>query len=148
MKTKNTMIFILVVIFFTISLSNYLKINEKSIETNSLSCLPIYELYKRDSNIVFIDLRTIEEYERLHIKSAINIPYTLRWKYKKILPIKYITNNNFKIFLYCGNKMCGLSQKALEFFKSNGMSNIFIISGGFNCWVNNGYPVESSNKQY
>jgi len=87
-------------------------------------------------NFLYIDVRTPQEFEGLHISGARNIPLADLHKYVEELktlsrerPIKLVcrTQNRVKI--------------AYEYLTNNGLTNCEILIGGITAWVDQGKPV-------
>ena len=85
---------------------------------------------------LYIDVRTPQEFEGLHISGARNVPLADLHKYVEELktlsrerPIKLVcrTQNRVKI--------------AYEYLTNNGLTNCEILEGGITAWVDQGKPV-------
>lgn len=84
----------------------------------------IIDNMKDNSNIVIIDVRTVEEYGIKHLDKAINIP---------LVEIDSINiDKNKKIIVYCqsGNRSRQAANRLIEL----GYENVFDM-GGINLWV-------------
>jgi rhodanese-related sulfurtransferase len=75
-----------------------------------------------NNQVTLIDVRTQNEYELMHIKSAINIP--VADIEKKI----FIYEQNSPLMLYCSSGV--RSKKAIEILNSLGYGNIYIWEYG------------------
>jgi len=97
-----------------------------------------------DINGLFIDGRNREEYEKGHIKGAINIPYEeftkLTIEEKKEMMKKY--NKNGVIVCYCDGGGCDVSIDLGYEFAKIGFNSVNIYLGGYAEWKSKGYPVE------
>lgn len=97
-----------------------------------------------DKNALFIDARTKLEYDSLHIKGAINIPYNEF--HNKPVPEraevlrKY--NKNGIIVVYCNGGKCEVSIDLAYDIARLGFNSVNIYRGGILEWKNSGYPVE------
>ncbi len=96
---------------------------------------------EKAKNITIVDVRTAADYAAGHIPGAINIPYE---KYsgfdgqEKEFPGLRKDGYNY---VYCYQHLCNLGQKAAKKFASVGYP-VKEIVGGYNSWVEEGYPVE------
>ena len=94
------------------------------------------ELSNPREDFLYIDVRTPQEFEGMHISGARNIPLPDLHKYVDELralsqerPIKLVcrTQNRVKI--------------AYEYLTNNGLTNCEILEGGITAWVDQGKPV-------
>jgi rhodanese-related sulfurtransferase len=93
-----------------------------------------FALIQENSNnpdFVIIDVRTAGDFAAGHIKGAVNIPYdTLRDKVNEL--------DKSKIYLtYCPDG-CRAPARIMEAAK---FQRIYDITGGYNGWVSEGFPV-------
>lgn len=97
-----------------------------------------------DINGLFIDGRKREEYEKGHIKGAINIPYDEFMKLtvdeRKEMMKKY--NKNGVIVCYCDGGGCDVSIDLGYEIAKIGFNSVNIYLGGYSEWKSKGYPVE------
>lgn len=84
----------------------------------------------------YIDVRTLQEFESMHISGARNIPLPDLHKYvdelktfsqKRVIMLVCRTQNRVKI--------------AYEYLTNNGLTNCEILEGGITAWVAQGKPV-------
>lgn len=81
------------------------------------------ELMNNNSDVILLDVRSIQEYNEYHLNNAINIPlYELRGKANEFLPKTSI------IIVYCQSGT--RSKKACKCLKSLGYCNLYNIKGG------------------
>jgi rhodanese-related sulfurtransferase len=99
-----------------------------------------YQLYKQGT--IFIDSRSKEEYAEGHIKGSINIPFYESDKYDDVL--NRIDKNELLV-TYCSGKECDTSILHGEELFDKGYKRVYIFHGGWDDWVDAGYPVESTN---
>jgi rhodanese-related sulfurtransferase len=94
------------------------------------------ELLNPSEDFLYIDVRTPQEFEGVHISGARNIPLPDLHTYLEELktlsherPIKLVcrTQNRVKI--------------AYEYLTNNGLTNCEILEGGITAWVDQGKPV-------
>lgn len=81
-------------------------------------------------NVQLIDVRTEEEYEIGRIDDAVNFNVVQGEKFLE--QIKTLDKSK-PVYLYC--KAGGRSNRAAELLKSEGFTQIFDYSGGYNDWV-------------
>ena len=91
-----------------------------------------YELYSQGT--FTLDVRTLEEWQQVHIPGATLIPLDQLAERYLELPV------GEPILIYCrsGNR----SFQALTLLKGLGMDNLSSMEGGINDWIAAGYPVE------
>lgn len=97
-----------------------------------------YELITNNTenpNFVILDVRTPQEFEKGHIKSAINIDY-LSYTFKDKLSELDQTNT---YVIHC--RSGGRSTKALKLFDELGFEEVYNM-GGIAQWEQSGYPTE------
>ncbi len=98
-----------------------------------------YQLYQQ--GVTFIDSRSREEYSEGHIKGSINIPFYESEKYEDVL--RKIDKNNILV-TYCSGEDCDTSILHGEELFEKGYKRVYIFFGGWNEWLEAGYPIESS----
>lgn len=99
-----------------------------------------YQLYKQ--GVKFIDARMPEEYAEGHIKGATNIPFDGDESYRNILS----TFSKDEILVtYCSGTECDLSILLGDELFEKGFKKVYIFFGGWNDWVERGYPISKSN---
>lgn len=96
-----------------------------------------YQLYKQ--GVIFIDSRSKEEYAQGHIKGAINIPFYESEKYEDVLSK---LDKNDLIVTYCSGEDCDTSILHGDELFEKGYKRVYIFHGGWNDWLDAGYPVE------
>ncbi len=96
------------------------------------------EIYTRMSQApdkyLFIDVRPVTDYEKLHAKGAINIPIGLFYDKWREFP-----RSGKEIVLICGGGK--LSGVAFFFLQHFGFTNIVRVSGGIENWLSENLPV-------
>ena len=101
--------------------------NVKVVNKNGLVVNDFIALWKSDTNIVLIDVRTPEEIKQTGtIKGAINIDYKTKDYTKKLLSL----DKNKKYMFYC--KSGGRSGKTVQYMLDNGFKNVnYLKDGGY-----------------
>jgi len=93
---------------------------------------------------LFIDARSISEYDEAHIKGAIPIPLNLLMenieKYKDKLKNKILVS-------YCHGIGCHLSDRVAYQLYDSGYRNICIFFSGWPKWVEHKYPITQKNNK-
>ena len=91
-----------------------------------------YELYSQGT--FTLDVRTLEEWQQVHIPGATLIPLDQLAERYQELPV------GEPILIYCrsGNR----SFQALTLLKDLGLENLSSMEGGINDWIAAGYPIE------
>lgn len=99
-----------------------------------------YQLFQQ--GILFIDSRSKEEYADGHIKGAVNIPFYESDKYEEVLAK---IDKNQIVVTYCSGADCDTSILHGDELFEKGYKRVYIFYGGWNDWLDAGYPIESSN---
>lgn len=100
----------------------------------NISAEKAYEiLQKRDQ--VFLDVRTLQEYDKGHIQNAINIPLN----FLKDIIQKVIRNKNEPLYVYClsGSR----STQAAKILEGLGYTNVFNLESGLLVWRAKNLPL-------
>lgn len=97
-------------------------------------------MYKPPDEVIFVDLRSKEEYETSHIPGAINIDYFSPNYQEELSKIP----KNKTIVLYC--KYGLRSKNAAQLLKTLGYPRVHSLEGGFLEWEKTGLPVERNEK--
>lgn len=97
-----------------------------------------------DRSALFIDARTKEEFDSLHVKGAINLPYEeFRNKpyYQKLETMKKY-NKDGLIVVYCNGDKCEVSIDLAYEIAKLGFTSVNIYRGGIKEWSSKGFPTE------
>jgi phage shock protein E len=86
------------------------------------------------SNVVFVDVRTPEEYAEGHIPGVVLIPLDELPKRLNEVP----KDKTVVVTCRSGNR----SSQAAQLLRDNGYTNIHNMTGGITAWQQAGYPVE------
>lgn len=106
--------------------------------------IELEQLYNERDNVIFIDTRSLFEYETLSIKGAILLPLTSRSSaFSKKLNQLRTENPAKKIIFYCNGHSCMKSYKATKRASSYvGLDNVYAFDAGIFDWANK-YPNET-----
>jgi rhodanese-related sulfurtransferase len=102
---------------------------------NSVTVDQAYQLYQ--DGTAFLDVRTSEEWEQVHIPGATLLPLNeLEFRLNE-LP------RDLDLVVYCrsGNR----SLQASKILLDAGFTGIINMQGGINDWINSGYEVDTGN---
>lgn len=83
-------------------------------------------LKEKPNNVVFLDVRSPEEYEAEHIPGTINIPVM------GLLNRADELKGYEKIFINC--KSGGRSSMACQYLAQQGFKNVYNVDGGIDAW--------------
>ena len=89
-----------------------------------------------NDEITLIEVLDEEEYERNHIKGAINVPLSEIGR-----EIKGKFSQDEEIVVYCADRSCGASPKAAKKLDKLGFENVFDYQGGKKDWKEAGNPM-------
>lgn len=94
-----------------------------------------YQVFTGDKDYLFIDVRSEDEYNTMHIEGAINIPVSAIYSRLGEIP------KDSLIIVYCDGSSCGRSSNAASILIDSGYTQIFNLVGkGIHEWVEKGYP--------
>jgi rhodanese-related sulfurtransferase len=89
---------------------------------------------KRGTDLVVVDVRAAEDYQKSHVPDAINLPQD---KWNTLQGLRKDTLN----VLYCYSHVCHLAATAAVEFASKGFP-VMEMDGGFEAWKENELEVE------
>jgi rhodanese-related sulfurtransferase len=96
-------------------------------------------LQREKLGVYFLDARSTELYEEGHIAGALNLPYEHLQDYcDDFVPS---LDKEKLIIIYCDNKDCTLSLELAEALLAVEFRRIAVFEGGWDEWVESGYPV-------
>ena len=99
----------------------------------------LYERLSKDENIVVIDTRSKEAYNKSHIPSSINIPHrTITDRTTSDL------KGSFLLVAYCDGIGCNASTKGALALAKLGF-NVKELIGGLDWWLRDGYATNGAN---
>jgi len=121
-------------------------VNKEEGEHHDDDSVAAHEIYPGDlvekiegkEDIILLDVRTLEEYEELHLENALLLPVQ-ELSQKSLSEIGLGENaKNKEIYIYCrsGNR----SQTAYNIMESLGYTNIKSVAGGMIHWEEDEYP--------
>jgi len=88
-------------------------------------------------NIQILDVRTTEEYKSGHIAHTLQADWNNQDQFRSRAQHMDKTK---PVYVYCASG--GRSKQAAQWFRSNGYSEVFELTGGFIQWKGDGKPVE------
>ncbi len=92
---------------------------------------------------VFLDARSLMEFEAGHIQGALSAPAEdFDYAFKEIAPKLQDAET---IITYCDGERCQLSHELAEMLKARGFNNVYVLKNGWSLWRNEQLPVEVSN---
>ncbi len=97
---------------------------------------------KFDRGAIFIDARSNEEFKKGRIKFSFNIPSGNEEKFWEEFSQFCPPGSNEEIVVYCDGKDCHASLNVAKFLKDKGYKKVYIFTGGWNEWMEKGYPIE------
>jgi len=91
--------------------------------------------------IAFVDARETEEFMKGHIRNAISLPVALA---EQELPSELANlNRSERVIVYCDESVCDSSEElGLLLKKRYGFEDVCVFRGGWEAWLNAGYPQE------
>ncbi len=113
----------------------YLRIDSTVTEINSDDAYQLYETGK----VIFIDSRSIEEYNTLHISGAVSLPYRSPREYKFEVMQKYDPMQ--MVVTYCNNSSCTLAERLRGQLNFMGYKRVVTYTDGLEEWRKKDYPV-------
>jgi len=93
--------------------------------------------------VVFIDSRSEKAFNDGHISGAINIPYDKFLDYYDNLSSTVSTDQT--IICYCWGPDCDFSDNLASELAMMGYERVTVFKGGWEQWIEKGYPVETSD---
>jgi len=92
---------------------------------------------RQEPGLTVIDARTPEEYQEVHIKGAVNVPWPVLEKNPAALTFPL----NAKLVFYCNGFKCGKGPKSARVAAMVGYRNLFVMSEGMPAWEEKGFPL-------
>src|SRR5262245_30828634 len=106
---------------------------------DNLSAERAKQLIDAGEKIIFIDMRSVKEYQQSRLPGA------------RSLPLAEVANRfaeipkSGRVVLYCDCKPYDVADRAV-FLEYRGYRNIFIMPEGYSGWVRRGYPIETMQR--
>jgi len=95
---------------------------------------------------IFIDARISSEYNKAHIKGAINLPFTDFDLSEKIMMLFEKIPPDTNIITYCDGVECKLSDSLAKALKEAGFLNVKVLHNGLTRWKKSGFPIKEKGK--
>ena len=92
---------------------------------------------RHEPGLVVIDARTPAEFQEVHIKGAINIP----WPVLEKNPAALAVPKEAKLLFYCNGYKCGKSPKAARLAATLGYRQLYVMSEGMPAWEEKGFAI-------
>ena len=108
-------------------------------KNSSMKKIKLEDLKKRleENNVKLIEVLDEKDYERSHIKGAINIPLKrIRTEAKKRF------DKDEELIVYCSDRECTASPTAARKLEGAGYSHVYHFAGGKKEWKEAGLPME------
>jgi rhodanese-related sulfurtransferase len=86
------------------------------------------------TDVLWIDARSLKEYEAEHVPGAILLNLE---DWEQLFP-RFLDRwrPEEKIVVYCSSTSCELSHEVAERLKTNGISPVYVLKGGWEAWKN------------
>jgi rhodanese-related sulfurtransferase len=111
-------------------------------DINIISVDEAYRAYTGSDDYLFLDVRTVSEYEDGHIEGALSIPLSEIPDRLSELPV------DRPIIVYCNGSGCDRSRAAAEVLMNNGFIEVYDLAGtGIIEWIEKGYPNSQVSSQ-
>ena len=107
-------------------------------KVNVLSSEELKALIEQNTpGLVVVDSRSAEEYQEVHIKTALSIPLTKLEKDATLLP----SAKEARLVFYCNGVKCGKSGKSAKIAIDNGYKDVSVYADGMPVWEEKGYSI-------
>ncbi|GAB4198508.1 MAG: hypothetical protein OHK0013_07730 [Sandaracinaceae bacterium] len=94
-----------------------------------------------DEGTVFVDARTVAEFETGHVPDAIAMPMDTGVIDPRVMPLVLGART---VVAYCDtNDDCAGSRRLAGLLAENGVADVRVLRGGMPLWLSNDYPAES-----
>lgn len=124
----------LLLLFFIISIEF-----SQALEAPRITKEELRDKLDKKADIVVVDVRSKDAYDKLHIKGAISIPLEeIEARHKKLKKLP----KEKEIVLYCDCGDGGLSARAAQILLSKNFTNVKVLKGGFPEWRRARFPTE------
>ncbi len=121
------------------------RLKSESDKQKPISLAEAKKLYESGSGAVFIDARSLDDYNKGHIKGARSLP----WLQAEQLVMDVINtiSNDTPVITYCDGEACKLSKELALFLENLGFTNVRVLVNGWSVWKEAGLPVEKDMKK-
>ncbi len=102
------------------------------IKNDKLLSFSDIERIHKNKEALFIDARTVEEYEEGHIPDAMNIPVELG-RSKKMELLNQLSKN-LQIIVYCENSQCSMAERLAKEIQYLQFKYVAVYEGGWDEW--------------
>lgn len=106
--------------------------------TSRVTAEEVIELVGKQPDLVIIDARKVSDHEKGFIEGSISLPDT------ETTPeslASHVPSKDTPVLFYCNGVKCGRSVKSAEKAVSWGYKNVHWFRGGWEEWMEKGYPV-------
>jgi rhodanese-related sulfurtransferase len=114
---------------FLVLCSSILLLSCKAQNKNVIEVIA-FEKAVSQKNIQLVDIRTLVEYNKGHIKNALLINWNEQEAFKKGIAL---LDKNKEIYIYC--QAGGRSSAANTWLQKEGFKKVFELKGGINSWI-------------
>lgn len=132
LKYNITFVIMLLLLALTINFAQEYPLRAKFPKTKSISTKDLAADYGK--NILVVDVRSDVEFEVIHVKGSVHIPWGNIY-FLKNLEEAVKGNKAAKIAVYCNGVTCAKSYQAAEDAQKVGFTNIFVYDAGVLDWT-------------
>jgi len=94
---------------------------------------------------LFVDARSIDDFEDGHIKGAVSLPVGRFDEFINGFKDQYPSDSN--IVTYCSGRTCEDSHNLAQLLFEQGYINVNVFIDGYPGWEAAGYPIEQTNEK-
>jgi rhodanese-related sulfurtransferase len=94
-----------------------------------------------DKTAIFVDARTLHEYEVEHISGSISLSVKALLQ-GELEPDKILPNREAVLITYCDGGECDIGLELAKELSERGHQNIFVLGEGYPGWEAAGYPMD------
>ena len=106
------------------------------VDAKDISQSQLQQLMKKDTQVVLLDVRTVEEFEDGHIPNAVNIPH----KELEQRLVELAESEDTQIVIYCRSGR--RAEVAKQVLLKNGFNHLDHLIGDFNGWTSSELPIK------
>jgi rhodanese-related sulfurtransferase len=104
------------------------------VDAKDISQSQLQQLMIKDTQVVLLDVRTVEEFEDGHIQNAVNIPH----KELEQRLVELAESKDTQIVIYCRSGR--RAEVAKQVLIKNGFNHLDHLTGDFNGWTSSELP--------